>query len=654
MQWKFYSVLLLFLLVPLTSADPLLQSQSLTSNLRISGQANVEHTGPMPIIDYIEAYLFLVPKEEPGQHIIQLTTVPQALGESTLRFTWEDTIDDVEFTLSSDLETTVRRPEINKITPFPLMGLGSEEAKYLVFTNNIDLTPEMKRTAASLATTNDQYEVVGRIATWIHDNIEYNLSTLTEEVVQPSSWVYEEGYGVCDEITSLFISMLRSIGIPARYVSGISYTNIDYFDTDWVSHAWAEVYFPEFGWVPFDISYGELGYVDATHIVLRRSVDSKFSSATYEYKANDISLSLQELDLDVTVSQKKGQHTQPLLIDVNMWQEHVMPGSSNVAVVTIKNPTDYYVMERLSMAKTELITIVTAQSWFVLLKPGETKRYYAQLEVSPNLVKNYEYIFPMILYDSTNASFGTEFHASRNGEFLTVEAAKSFISNQVNGGHEAASDGELECSTEHNTIYVNESTIITCKYTAPGKKEMVFCLDECQKIQHDVSSEVYFTKHGDVLGATTLTVSALDANTGAELVTFIPIRVSNLPSIAVTDLQYPMEIAYDDRGTISFTIEQQSLSPAEQLTLTITGAAIEQSWSYEEIKNRELVTISFYGRHLTKKENPITITITYTDYLGREYSKEKTFTIFLVKLSFSERLALWLNNAGRWITEAFS
>jgi transglutaminase-like putative cysteine protease len=59
------------------------------------------------------------------------------------------------------------------------------------------------------------------------------------------------GSGVCQDHAHLFIAAARSLGIPARYVSGYLWTGRDGEAYD-ASHAWAEAFVPELGWVGFD------------------------------------------------------------------------------------------------------------------------------------------------------------------------------------------------------------------------------------------------------------------------------------------------------------------------------------------------------------------------------------------------------------------
>ena len=57
--------------------------------------------------------------------------------------------------------------------------------------------------------------------------------------------VVKQGKGVCQDFAHLLISLVRSWGLPARYVMGYAEDGVS-------SHAWAEVLIPGAGWRGFD------------------------------------------------------------------------------------------------------------------------------------------------------------------------------------------------------------------------------------------------------------------------------------------------------------------------------------------------------------------------------------------------------------------
>jgi transglutaminase-like putative cysteine protease len=64
--------------------------------------------------------------------------------------------------------------------------------------------------------------------------------------------VLAAGHGVCQDHAHVFLSAVRSLGIPGRYASGYLMMN-DRADQD-AGHAWAEAYVSGLGWVGFDVS----------------------------------------------------------------------------------------------------------------------------------------------------------------------------------------------------------------------------------------------------------------------------------------------------------------------------------------------------------------------------------------------------------------
>lgn len=78
-------------------------------------------------------------------------------------------------------------------------------------------------------------------------------------------FLFETKMGYCDNFSSSMVVMLRTLGIPARWVKG--FTGGDFQEmigdgkrrhliTNEHAHSWVEVYFPGSGWVPFEPTRG--------------------------------------------------------------------------------------------------------------------------------------------------------------------------------------------------------------------------------------------------------------------------------------------------------------------------------------------------------------------------------------------------------------
>ena len=88
----------------------------------------------------------------------------------------------------------------------------------------------------------------------IFKDFKYNPRATT--VATPLEEVLEKRHGVCQDFAHLAIAALRSLGLPARYVSGYLRTRPPEGKKRLVgsdaSHAWFSVYCPGMGWLDFD------------------------------------------------------------------------------------------------------------------------------------------------------------------------------------------------------------------------------------------------------------------------------------------------------------------------------------------------------------------------------------------------------------------
>lgn len=92
-------------------------------------------------------------------------------------------------------------------------------------------------------------EAVAAVVRWIYENIAYIQGSTT--VATTAEQVLEKRQGVCQDMTHLAMGMLRSLGIPTRYASGLLSAQIG------ETHAWLEFMHPAHGWLPSDPTRGQ-------------------------------------------------------------------------------------------------------------------------------------------------------------------------------------------------------------------------------------------------------------------------------------------------------------------------------------------------------------------------------------------------------------
>ncbi|MEA5140344.1 transglutaminase family protein [Arcicella rigui] len=85
---------------------------------------------------------------------------------------------------------------------------------------------------------------------------EFNFVSNFTSINTPIKTVLKERKGVCQDFSHLAIACLRSLGFPARYVSGYLETlpppGKKKLQGSDASHAWISVFIPDIGWCEFD------------------------------------------------------------------------------------------------------------------------------------------------------------------------------------------------------------------------------------------------------------------------------------------------------------------------------------------------------------------------------------------------------------------
>jgi transglutaminase-like putative cysteine protease len=95
----------------------------------------------------------------------------------------------------------------------------------------------------------------------INQGLRFDPGTTTTATTAAEA--YATGHGVCQDLTHVFLTVVRRLGLPARYVSG-HLVQIGAPSRQEASHAWAEAHIPDLGWVSFDCANGvcaTAGYV---------------------------------------------------------------------------------------------------------------------------------------------------------------------------------------------------------------------------------------------------------------------------------------------------------------------------------------------------------------------------------------------------------
>jgi transglutaminase-like putative cysteine protease len=127
--------------------------------------------------------------------------------------------------------------------------------------------------AASFTPGRHLLDAVTSLCSRIHSDFAYVPGSTA--VTTPLAEVFDQREGVCQDFAHVGIACLRSVGLPARYVSGYLETNpppgrAKLTGVDG-SHAWLSVFVPDAGWLDIDPTNDQL--VSSRYVVTAHGRD---------------------------------------------------------------------------------------------------------------------------------------------------------------------------------------------------------------------------------------------------------------------------------------------------------------------------------------------------------------------------------------------
>ena len=159
------------------------------------------------------------------------------------------------------------------VEPLTLKSLCTPEmndryVEYLVSTTRTRMSPSVvEEIRTVVAGQRDVASIVGSVMSLVRDRVAYvKGATLVSATAQE---VWDQGQGVCQDLTHVTIALLRSVGIPARYVSGYLHSNEEAGIGEKVvgeSHAWVEYFSGD--WIGVDPTNG--GFIGLHHVVVAK------------------------------------------------------------------------------------------------------------------------------------------------------------------------------------------------------------------------------------------------------------------------------------------------------------------------------------------------------------------------------------------------
>src|SRR5712691_1424633 len=203
--------------------------------------------------------LRLTPRNHDGQYVVfwrigisddcRLDHHEDAFGNITHTFTAEGAFTELGVVVDGEVETQdtdgIVRGAIERFPPSLFLretALTRPDTAILAFARE-----------ARASTGEGTLELLHLLTERLHREIVFDTDPTHTATTAAEAFALRRG--VCQDLSHVFISAARSLGVPARYVGGY-FHRADGVVLQEAGHAWAEAYVPDVGWVGFDPANG--------------------------------------------------------------------------------------------------------------------------------------------------------------------------------------------------------------------------------------------------------------------------------------------------------------------------------------------------------------------------------------------------------------
>ncbi len=258
----------------------------------LKGRMIIKPEDPIMPIDYIAAPYYTLFDDEYDDYDFANRRFPEYIGTSFEK--------EVEFYVHQDIWNSqyVDAPITteydqyvydNYLSVYGLMGVNSylvtTDDENALLTDSHNVIGQLQQLCEDQGFGGTTQEIISQIQTFFQENYTYSLNPGRLESGEDfvTHFLFENPFGYCSYFATAGTLLLRSMGIPARYVEGYVVSMSDVVEStilweenydDWLegeaaigqtavveaevddseAHAWCEVYLNGFGWVPVEFT----------------------------------------------------------------------------------------------------------------------------------------------------------------------------------------------------------------------------------------------------------------------------------------------------------------------------------------------------------------------------------------------------------------
>jgi transglutaminase-like putative cysteine protease len=193
-------------------------------------------------------------RQVPGRLVMVMADLPEKFQVNTDRQTFKPLPKGaVEVTITTKL------PKVRHPRPLADPNGGANLKTSIVIESD---APEIRKLAKQIAgDEKDAWETAKKVSRWVNQHMEKDYGASSDRATD----VLRERKGDCTEHSLLTVSLLRSLGIPAKRIDGVVYLMNEDKVPALYWHEWVEAYVGE--WTQLDPTFGQ-DVADATHFAV--------------------------------------------------------------------------------------------------------------------------------------------------------------------------------------------------------------------------------------------------------------------------------------------------------------------------------------------------------------------------------------------------
>lgn len=598
------------------SSDDKYGFQKTTLNVKIENKIHSESSN-------LRVELMAFPKNTKRQ-ISSLEVYPDAkILEDIIKFTFTKP-GDISFIADSEVISYFYYPKINSEVKLPLQ-IPSEIVKYTKKTEHADIDDEHIKLKAKEIMTENFYETAFNIANYVYKNVEYDESYAGK--FKKASWVLMNKKGVCAEYTNLFIALCRTVGIPARYVSGTVYSSkIE----DFQEHAWAEIYNGK-EWIPYDITFGQFGWIDSTHVLLQYMEDATEPTVEYYYTGK---VSVGKLDINAQIIEQEVLLTKKTSLFVKPIYQYVSLDSYVPVEIIIENKENSYLNVPIIIKTAPEIPEKSMKHIF--LEPLERKKTYLLIHI-PDLERcKLGCKSDLVVGTPFNNEVDSEIYFSSYYPKVSYEEAMEIM----NLESEVASrkDIFLDCDFSPKELRKGDEVQISCSVI--NKKESFYgdlCFeDSCERVFIETRGEFYKSINIDKSQ-----LFCVYIREGTDLKDFdcLSLELSPLPEVSLEDY-FPDKGVFSEISNLKITLKS---SKQIKLKLKILRNDKKiQEFTLDLSQGYNIITLPIKTWKLKPGDNKIKLLFEVADKDGQVYEFKDSIDFYVEDVPFLEKIIAYI------------